>query len=90
MTAAQEESGPPQSERLRNPNDRPECFSSTLQECLFVLTTTMAIAQTSFFQGLVVVVSASIGEDLNMNSAEITWITAGVSYVLDPLTVTMR
>ncbi|QKX54473.1 uncharacterized protein TRUGW13939_01560 [Talaromyces rugulosus] len=79
MAAAQEESGPPQDEQLRNPNDRPECFSSTLQECLFVLTTTMAIAQTSFFQGLVVVVSASIGEDLNMNSAEITWITAGVS-----------
>lgn len=82
MPAAQEESAPPQGEQLRNPNDRPECFSSTLQECLFVLTTTMAIGQTSFFEGLVLVVSASIGEDLNMSSAEITWITAGVSYVL--------
>ncbi|EED17304.1 MFS multidrug transporter, putative [Talaromyces stipitatus ATCC 10500] len=79
MTTPQEESGPRQGEQLRNPNDRPECFSSTLQECLFVLTTTMAIAQTSFFEGLVLVVSASIGEDLNMSSAEITWITAGVS-----------
>jgi hypothetical protein len=84
MTASQEASGPQQGEQLRNPNDRPECFSSTLQECLFVLTTTMAIGQTSFFEGLVLVVSASIGEDLNMSSAEITWITAGVSYVLSP------
>ena len=61
---------------------RPECFNSTLQECLFVLTATMAIGQQSFFQGAIVGVTASIGKDLNMNSAEITWINAGASYVL--------
>lgn len=60
---------------------RPKCFSSTLQECLFVLTATMAIGQQSFFQGCIVGVTASIGADLNMNSAEITWINAGASYV---------
>lgn len=60
---------------------RPKCFSSTLQECLFVLTATMAIGQQSFFQGCIVGVTASIGSDLNMNSAEITWINAGASYV---------
>lgn len=60
---------------------RPKCFTSTLQECLFVLTATMAIGQQSFFQGCVVGVTASIGADLKMNSAEITWINAGASYV---------
>ncbi|KAJ5214867.1 hypothetical protein N7468_010546 [Penicillium chermesinum] len=58
---------------------RPKCFSSTLQECLFVLTATMAIGQQSFFQGAIVGVTASIGKDLNMNPAEITWINAGSS-----------
>ncbi|KAJ5655807.1 hypothetical protein N7507_007757 [Penicillium longicatenatum] len=58
---------------------RPKCFSSTLQECLFVLTATMAIGQQSFFQGCIVGVTASIGADLKMNSAEITWINAGAS-----------
>ncbi|KAJ5160736.1 uncharacterized protein N7482_007740 [Penicillium canariense] len=58
---------------------RPKCFSSTVQECLFVLTATMAIGQQSFFTGCIVGVTASIGADLNMNSAEITWINAGAS-----------
>ncbi|KAJ6113806.1 hypothetical protein N7523_007123 [Penicillium sp. IBT 18751x] len=58
---------------------RPKCFSSTFQECLFVLTATMAIGQQSFFQGCIVGVTASIGKDLKMNSAEITWINAGAS-----------
>lgn len=58
---------------------RPKCFSSTFQECLFVLTATMAIGQQSFFQGCIVGVTASIGKDLGMNSAEITWINAGAS-----------
>ncbi|KAJ5670138.1 uncharacterized protein N7477_005501 [Penicillium maclennaniae] len=58
---------------------RPKCFSSTFQEYLFVLTATMAIGQQSFFQGCIVGVTASIGKDLKMNSAEITWINAGAS-----------
>lgn len=59
---------------------RPACFRSTVEECLFVLTATMAIGQTSFFQGSIVGITASIGRDLNMNSGEITWINAGASY----------
>ena len=66
---------------VRDPNQRPECFSSTIQECLFVLTSTMAIGQTSFFQGAIIVVLAEISRDLNMDSAETTWTTAGVAYV---------
>jgi hypothetical protein len=60
---------------------RPKCFTSTFQEVLFVLTATMAIGQQSFFQGCIVGVTASIGKDLHMNAAEITWINAGASYV---------
>jgi hypothetical protein len=62
-------------------SQRPKCFSSTFQEIMFVLTATMAIGQQSFFQGCIVGVTASIGSDLHMNSAEITWINAGASYV---------
>ncbi|KAL1964504.1 hypothetical protein VTN77DRAFT_6930 [Rasamsonia byssochlamydoides] len=58
---------------------RPDCFSSTIEECLFVLTATMAIGQNSFYTGSVTGVTASIGRDLNMNSAEITWINAGAA-----------
>ncbi|OJJ47958.1 hypothetical protein ASPZODRAFT_64508 [Penicilliopsis zonata CBS 506.65] len=58
---------------------RPECFSNTFQECLFVLTATMAIGQTSFYQGTIVGITASIGSELGMSAAEITWINAGVS-----------
>lgn len=64
---------------------RPACFRNTVQECLFVLTATMAIGQTTFFQGSIVGVTASIGKDLNMASGELTWVNAGASYaaVLD-------
>ncbi|KAJ5783548.1 uncharacterized protein N7518_009225 [Penicillium psychrosexuale] len=64
---------------VNNSSDRPRCFTSTFQEVLFVLTATMAIGQQSFFQGCIVGVTASIGKDLHMNSAEITWINAGAS-----------
>ncbi|EFW17306.1 hypothetical protein D8B26_000044 [Coccidioides posadasii str. Silveira] len=59
--------------------ERPACFRSTIQECIFVATTTMAIGQATFFTGINIGISASIGNALNMTSAEITWITAGAS-----------
>ena len=58
---------------------RPVCFSSTLQECLFVLTTTMAIGQTSIFTGAAICITSRIGESLNMTAAEVTWISAAQS-----------
>jgi hypothetical protein len=61
--------------------DRPECFTSTLQECLFVLTATMSIGMSSFLYGICTVITAPIGRDLNMTSAEITWINASSAYV---------
>ncbi|KAK5710106.1 hypothetical protein LTR17_019168 [Elasticomyces elasticus] len=58
---------------------RPECFSSTLQEVLFVLTATMAIAMQAMLAGSVTVTSSFIGRDLNMSTAEITWISSASS-----------
>ncbi|KAI9709127.1 MAG: hypothetical protein M1820_003573 [Bogoriella megaspora] len=67
--------------------DRPKEFTSTIQECLFVLTATMAIAMGSFASGSITVISSFIGEDLHMTTAQITWMTssstlAGGSFLL--------
>ena len=59
---------------------RPACFDSTLQEILFVLTTTMAVGMSSFLVGSTTVITSFAGKDLNMSNAEITWITASSSY----------
>ncbi|KAH7378172.1 membrane transporter [Cadophora sp. MPI-SDFR-AT-0126] len=56
--------------------NRPACFKSTIQECLFVLTATMSIGMSSFLYGICTVITAPIGRDLNMSSAQITWINA--------------
>ncbi|KAK5263904.1 hypothetical protein LTR96_010779 [Exophiala xenobiotica] len=55
---------------------RPECFSSLLQECLFVLTTTVAVGQSSIFTGAILCMTNTIGQDLNMSAAEVSWISA--------------
>lgn len=60
-------------------NVRPSCFSSTFQEVLFVLTATMATAMSALLSGSVTVASSFIGRDLNMTTAEITWITSACS-----------
>lgn len=58
---------------------RPACFKNTFQECLFVLTTTVAVAQASIITGLTGVINAHIVQDLHMTQAETTWITAGTA-----------
>jgi MFS family permease len=55
---------------------RPACFGSTMQECLFVLTTTMAIGQSSIFTGAAFCMTSRIGEELHMTAADVTWIGA--------------
>ncbi|KAK0101214.1 hypothetical protein ONS96_006436 [Cadophora gregata f. sp. sojae] len=70
---------PPQASQPSNLGDRPACFKSTIQECLFVLTATMSIGMSSFLYGICTVITAPIGRDLNMSSAQITWITASSS-----------
>ncbi|KIV95175.1 hypothetical protein PV10_02856 [Exophiala mesophila] len=55
---------------------RPAVFSSLAQECLFVLTTTLAVGQSSIFSGAILCMTSFIGRDLNMTAAEVTWISA--------------
>ncbi|KAH8587480.1 putative transporter [Bisporella sp. PMI_857] len=62
-----------------DPNKRPQCFDSTIQECLFVLMATMSIAMSSFLSGICSVITAPIARTLNMTSAEITWVQASSS-----------
>jgi len=59
----------------KDPNARPECFTSTLQECLFVMSVTMAVAMSSFLTGSITVMSSFAGRDLGMTNAEISWVS---------------
>lgn len=63
----------------KDPNARPECFRSTFQECLFVMSVTMAVAMSSFLTGAITVMSSFAGRDLGMSNAEITWMNAAAS-----------
>jgi len=62
-----------------DPNRRPECFTSTIQECLFVLTATMSLAMGTLLNGACSVITAPMAITLNMNSAEITWVQASAA-----------
>lgn len=63
----------------KDPEARPACFKSTLQECLFVLSVTMAVAMTSVLTGSITVMSSFAAKDLNMTNAQITWMNAACS-----------
>lgn len=58
---------------------RPAVFSSTFQEVLFVLVATMAIGTSSMASGSVTVITSFVGKELDMSTAEITWISASTS-----------
>jgi MFS family permease len=60
-------------------NRRPDCFNSTVQEVLFVLTCTMAIAMPAYVSGMITVISSFVGRDLDMTTAEITWLTSATA-----------
>lgn len=62
--------------QISDPEARPACFSSTIQEILFILTATMSIGTSSFLYGICAVITAPIGRSLSMTAAEITWINA--------------
>ena len=64
-----------------NPNQRPEIFRSTVHEVLFVFTATMSVAMPSFLQGSTLVISSFIKRDLDMTTAQLTWMTAASSSV---------
>ena len=64
----------------QDPNARPKHFSSAFEECVFIFTVMMSAASTTFLQGVTVINTASIGRDLNMTAAEVTWISAALGY----------
>ncbi|KAL7813046.1 MFS general substrate transporter [Trichoderma gracile] len=59
--------------------NRPECFQSTFQEIFFVLMATLAMATNSLVTGATIIVTASIGRELHMTQAQITWISAATT-----------
>lgn len=63
-----------------DPNARPENFTSTFEECVFVFTVVMASASTTFLQGVTVINTATIGKNLSMTAAQVTWISAALGY----------
>ena len=84
MTAESEDGERPSASNLSNhvekdPNARPECFKSTLQESLFVLSVTMAVAMTSVLTGSITVMSSFAAKDLHMTNAQVTWMNAACS-----------
>ncbi|KAG9232815.1 major facilitator superfamily domain-containing protein [Amylocarpus encephaloides] len=62
----------------QDPDARPQHFQTTFQEIVFVFTVMMATAATTFLQGVTVINTAAIGQDLNMSASQITWISAAI------------
>jgi hypothetical protein len=63
-----------------DPDARPEHFRNLFEEYLFVFMVMMATASTTFLQGVIVINTATIGRDLAMTPAQITWISAAIGY----------
>lgn len=62
-----------------NAGKRPECFKNTFQEICFIFMATLAMATNSLVTGAMIIVTASIGRDLHMAQAQITWISAATT-----------
>ncbi|KAL0262744.1 hypothetical protein SLS55_001716 [Diplodia seriata] len=58
---------------------RPDVFSSTVQEILFVSVATMAIAMSSLLNGAITVLTSQVQTDLGMTTAELTWLAGSSS-----------
>ena len=58
---------------------RPEVFSSTFTEVLFVATCTMAVGMQTLLTGSNTVITVAIAKDLRMTNAETSWIVASSS-----------
>ncbi|CZR68615.1 related to aminotriazole resistance protein [Phialocephala subalpina] len=61
-----------------DPNSRPKHFRNVFEEFIFVFTVMMATACTTFIQGVININTVTIGRDLLMTPAEITWIAAAI------------
>lgn len=81
METKEPETGDASVQPAKDPNARPDCFRSTAQEVLFVVSVTLAVAMSAFLSGTVTVSSTFAGRDLDMSNAEVTWLNAASSYV---------
>jgi len=61
-------------------NARPKHFKNLFEECIFVFAVMMATSSTTFLQGVIVINTATIGKDLKMTAAQITWIASAIGY----------
>lgn len=59
-------------------NARPRYFSTAFEEWIFVFTVMLACSSTTFLQGVIIINTATIGKDLRMTDAQITWIAAAI------------
>ena len=61
-----------------DPNSRPKNFRNAFEEWIFVFTVMLSTAATTFLQGVTIINTATIGKDLKMIPAQVTWISAAI------------
>ncbi|ESZ94062.1 hypothetical protein SBOR_5538 [Sclerotinia borealis F-4128] len=59
-------------------NARPLCFSNWAQEWAFVFTVMLASSSTTIIQGVILIMTETIGKGLNATAPQITWVAASV------------
>ncbi|APA11462.1 hypothetical protein SS1G_04862 [Sclerotinia sclerotiorum 1980 UF-70] len=59
-------------------NARPSHFSNWAQEWAFVFTVMLASSSTTVIQGVILIMTNTIGKDINATASQVTWIAAAV------------
>ncbi|TGO60782.1 hypothetical protein BELL_1187g00020 [Botrytis elliptica] len=59
-------------------NSRPACFSNWAQEWAFVFTVMLASSSTTIIQGVILIMTNTIGQGLKASASQVTWIAAAV------------
>lgn len=59
-------------------NSRPAHFSNWAQEWAFLFTVMLSSSSTTVLQGVILVMTETIGQALNATSPQLTWIAAAV------------
>ncbi|TGO26229.1 hypothetical protein BPAE_0064g00450 [Botrytis paeoniae] len=59
-------------------NSRPLCFSNWAQEWAFVFTVMLASSSTTIIQGVILIMTNTIGQGLKASAPQVTWIAAAV------------
>ncbi|KAF7880260.1 uncharacterized protein EAF01_012021 [Botrytis porri] len=59
-------------------NSRPSCFTNWAQEWAFVFTVMLASSSTTIIQGVILIMTNTIGQGLKASAPQVTWIAAAV------------